>query len=273
MDATPHHDRETEDSGCLTGSFQNSKIVFESTPNATPTSSFEVSRKRKVGQPNLTNIAEVGLDTPQFSSTLNESLLNNLEKFKISPSYSEEKPTKYVKLNDCKATQSTPVKVEKQPQSAYYNESPYKEAIDILYPTKPVINARKTLTPQKGSGVKRIFSPAKKRLFEPIVRVDPMKYFKGNSIILGKIFENLSDGDLYRVSMVSKSWKGALLYDMRAYGRYQGFIEKQKVNKENYSITPPDSPPSPDSPPVSPSRQAFHAYTKVIPCIYTLNSK
>lgn len=126
-----------------------------------------------------------------------------------------------------------------------------------------MIQPRKTLTPQKGGiGSKRIFSPAKKRLFEP-TRVDPMKYFKGNSIVLGKIFENLSDGDLYRVSLVSKNWNGAVLSDRKACTRYQGFVERQKVNKENYSITPPDSPPSPDSPPVSPGRQRFHAYTKV----------
>lgn len=268
MDVTPvGKEKEAEDSGCFTGSFQNSKISFESTPNTTPTSSLDVSRKRKaihLAPPSRTNITEV-CPKPQFSSTLNESLLDNLEKCSITPNFymerSDEKPVKYVKLSDCKPTPSTPVK--EKPQGAYYNESPYKEAIEILYPTKPVIPARKILTPQKGNGLKRICSPAKKRLFEP-ARVDPMKYFKGNAIVLSKIFGNLSDGDLFRVSMVSKSWNLGLLSDRRAWTRYQGFVERQKVNKENYTVTPPDSPPSPDSPPVSPGRQQFHAYTKVI---------
>lgn len=274
MDLTPNQEAHvSEDSGCLTGSFQNSNIAFESTPNTTPTSSLDLSRKRKasfLAAPSLTNITEV-CPKPQFSSTLNESLLlNNLEQCRISPKYyverdEEEKPVKYVKLNDCKSTTPlTPVK-EKQSQSGYYNESPFKEALDILYPNKPVINAKKAATPQKhlvSSVAKRVFSPAKKRLFEP-VRVDPMKYFKGNSLVLEKLFENLSDGDLYRVSMVSKSWNGALLCDRKAYARYLGFVERQRVDKENYTITPPDSPPSPVSPPVSPSRQQFHAITKV----------
>lgn len=280
--ATPHQDAtETDDSGCFTGSFQNSKITFESTPNSTPTSSLDLSsRKRKATSflvPPSSSLINIPENCPIFSSTLNESILNNLEKCQISPEVyssgidddSVEKPVKYVKLN------STPVKENKTQNVAYCNKSsPYrKEAIDILYPSKPVI-PRKLLTPQKygssGSSVdssggvkKRIFSPAKKRLFEPVIRVDPMKYFKGNSIILGKIFANLSDGDLYRVSMVSKEWKRALGYDRKVFNRYQNFVGKHKVNKENYSITPPDSPPSPDSPAVSPGSRQFYAFYKV----------
>lgn len=249
MDVTPYQERETEDSGCHTGSFENSRIPFESTPNITPTTSLEVSRKRKAP---LINIPET-CPTPQFSSTLNESLLN-LEKCTITPNYYVErselnfdtKPSKYAKFND------TPVKEKVQ--------SPYKEAIDILYPAKPVISGRKT--PQKVNSAKRIFSPAKKRLFAP-TRVDPMRYFAWNSLILEKIFENLSDGDLFRISMVSKTWNKALMNDAKASVRYQDFVERHRVNKENYSVTPPDSPPSPDSPPVSPGRLRFHAYAKI----------
>lgn len=265
MDVTPCQDTETEDSGCLTGSFENSKIPFESTPNATPTTSLEVSRKRKAFllAPPLTNIPET-CPTPQFSSTLNESLLN-LDKCTITPNYYVErselnfdaKPSKYAKFNDNKPV--TPVK--EKVQSTYY-ESPYKEACDILYPAKPVVSGRKTLTPQKVNGVKRIFSPAKKRLFGP-TRVDPMLYFVGKSPILEKIFENVSNGDLFRISMVSKTWNEALMSDAKASVRYRDFIEKHRVNKENYSVTPPDSPSSPDSPPVSPGRLQFHAYTKI----------
>lgn len=274
MDGTPNSlEKEAEDSGCFTSSFQNSKITFESTPNTTPNSSLDLSRKRKgslLATPSLINIAEI-CPKPHFSSTFNESLLNNLEKCSITPSYyletSEEKPVKYMKLSDNKPTPSTPVK--DKPHSSFYNESPYKETLDILYPTKRVIPARKTLTPQKGNSSKKIFSPAKKRLFEP-TRVDPMKYFKGNAIVLSKIFENLSDGDLYRTSMVNKNWKEALFSDRKAHTRYLGFLERHKINKENYTITPPDSPASPESPPVSPSRQQFHAYTKVTMFILAL---
>lgn len=112
MDASPSgQEIETEDSGCFTGSFQNSKITYESTPNSTPNSSLDLStRKRKavlLAPRSLTDIAEV-CPRPQFSSTLNESLLlDNLEKCRISPNYyvercEDEKPVKYAKLDDCR---------------------------------------------------------------------------------------------------------------------------------------------------------------------------
>lgn len=262
MEVTPGQGTQVEqDSGCFTASFENVKIPFESTPNDTP----KTSRKRKATLLQPPSLAQV-CPTPQFSSTLNESLLNNLEKCTITPQFYADRTelsfehSKYVKLNDSQPTPSTPVK--EKSQNTYYLKSPYKEAIDILYPAKVGIPASKSLAPPKRIGANRIFSPAKKRLFESD-RVDPMKRFGGIEVILRKIFEYLSDGDLYRISMVSKTWNTALLTERRASARYKDFVEKHKVNKENYSITPSDSPPSPDSPPVSPGRLQFHAFTKV----------
>lgn len=239
MESTPNV---SEDSGCVLGSFEAS---FESTPNTTMPS----IRKRKVESVGLTDIA-----TPQFSSTMNESLLDKIEKCKITPCL-EAKPAKLAKFD----SKSTPIK-----ERGCYSESPLKEAIDILYPTKPSVPLRKSATPQKVFGGKKIYSPAKKRLFnETSLKKDPMKYFAGHSLIIAKIFANLSGGDLYRVSLVSKTWNTALFSDTRAYNRYKDYIDSQKINKENYSITPPNSPPSPDSPPVSPGSRQFHAYMKL----------
>lgn len=268
----------SEDSGCLTGSFQNSTIPFESTPvNFTPAT----SRKRKVSYSShskLENISET-YATPQFSSTLNESLLNNIEKISITPNYYVErkelqfeqklmskcqKPnTGNTKTQSAPATPIKQIKAEaEKSHSVKSNDSPYKEVLDIVYPT---IVPRKSVTPQKySSGVKRYCSPAKKRLFDAsCMRVDPIRHFKGNSLILSNILSYLDDRDLCRMKMVSRSWSNAVDSDKKAAERCKIYLEGCKINKENRFLVSPDSPPSPESPPVSPGSQKFHRFTKV----------
>lgn len=284
MDFTPQPSSMniSDDSGCLTGSFSNSR--FESTPTHpettyTPTSSFKPSRKRKISHCDrkLANISEI-YPSPQFSSTFNDSLSAHLEKCTLTPNFYVERADfddiqqveSHKKQKSCSAP-ATPMKQVKTDEANYYRpvpvtvESPYKEAIDILYPEKPKISGKKTSTPQKFS--KRIFSPAKKRLFSinsPAVRVDPIRRFQGESLILSKIFALLSDSDLCRARTVSSLWCKAIDNDADASRRHRKYIEVTYKNKENQTYTPPDSPPSsPESPPVSPKSQNFHQYTKV----------
>lgn len=309
MDFTPQPNAVniSEDSGCFTGSFDNSRIPFESTPNyaktaphSTPTSSLvsNTSRKRKISHAEYTvtrRLAEISeiCPSPQFCSTLNESLVNNLEKCSITANFYTERPelvfeenppAKVHKLSECKSkahsAPATPIKQMKnedfcsetsRAQSSYYkippviNESPYKETLDIIYPVKPTVPAKKSSTPQKYNFfTKRVHSPAKKRLFEQAdIRIDPFKFFKGNILVISKIISMVSDKDLCRMRTVSKLWCEVVDGDTKTCERYRGFTQQQKVNKENRSYTPPDSPPSPDSPPVSPGRRQFHRWTKV----------
>ncbi|KAJ8981924.1 hypothetical protein NQ317_002094 [Molorchus minor] len=85
MENTPNS---CSDSGCY---FDTSRSLFESTPKAesecTPLST--ASRKRKASYfenfkaKNLADVIELSPTSPQFSSTFNESLSNNLEKFHL----------------------------------------------------------------------------------------------------------------------------------------------------------------------------------------------
>lgn len=143
------------------------------------------------------------------------------------------------------------------------------ERAELLYSNlKPVSPPPKLKTPQKfQESLKKYNSPIKKRLFEPSsVRFDPfvLLYKKNNYInIACKIFSYLADSDLYNVSMVSTTWKGALMADQLAYGRFYSYVERHRSNKENYLVRSPKALESPGSPPVSPGREKFYRCTKV----------
>lgn len=143
------------------------------------------------------------------------------------------------------------------------------ERAELLYSNlKPVSPPPKLKTPQKfQESLKKYNSPIKKRLFEPsLVRIDPfvLLYKKNNYInIACEIFSYLADSDLYNVSMVSRTWKGALMADQMAYARYYSYVERHRSNKENYWVGSPKAFDSPGSPPVSPGREKFYRCTKV----------
>lgn len=274
----------SEDSGCLTGSFEQSSIPFESTPNYNrhPEVIFTSStlQKRKVSQTEflsshnrLENISET-CPSPKFCSTLNESLLHNVENISITPSfYVERKELQFEDESFKSKMQSTPATPIKQlitdidkPHAVKPNESPCKEILDIVYSVKPPVVQRKSVTPQKygSSSSKRFYSPMKRRLFDYSgVALDPIKYFKGHNLILSRIFSFMRGIDLCRMKRVSKSWSNAIDRDRYAIERYNEFLEKRRRDKENRSLTPPGTPPSPDSPPVSPGSRTFHRFTKV----------
>lgn len=142
------------------------------------------------------------------------------------------------------------------------------ERAEILYSNLKPISPPKLKTPQKfRESLKKWSSPAKKRLFERSpARIDPLVLFcKKNNYrnIVSNIFGYLGDSDLYNVSMVSTTWKGALMADRTAYGRYYAYVERHKSNKENYYVCSPKLVESPGSPPVSPGREKFYRCTKV----------
>lgn len=127
-------------------------------------------------------------------------------------------------------------------QISVHTQSPLnKEAYDILYPDLPPLES-KSLTPQKikdrfdkASGVakKCLFTHSKRELFKQIVT---------NPIIMSKIFKELSNGDLYRLSQVSESLKHSILLDFESSQRYHNYMKSFCKYKENYRITPPSSP-------------------------------
>lgn len=97
--------------------------------------------------------------------------------------------------------------------------SPLKEQHDILYPTlKPLDQMRKHLTPQKFKGPNSI--PVKKRVYVPetTTRISLMKVLH-NDVVMDHVFKYLSNGDLFRVSMVSRGFRDALLTNFTASNR------------------------------------------------------
>ncbi|XP_044762901.1 uncharacterized protein LOC123319901 [Coccinella septempunctata] len=290
MEATPVSHQLSEDSGCISGSFSTSAI-FGSTPSTeftTPTSHVN-SRKRKYNQSffaakKLQDVIESTpcTSSPIFSSTLNESLVDNLENFHIRTSCPLDLGTSSIhdKSRDsyCKKKISFPATPEKRIgyieeakkfKSDYYfnlkvSESPVKEAHDILYANlKP--NVRKPFSPFKFRDCsEKLASPAKKCLFETHEKLRTQKLFSqvvSNPVIMSVMYKYLSNGDIYRLSHVSASLKDAILTHAEARKRYEVFMEVHKQNKENYQRTPPSSPEKSDSPPGSPSR--FNEYVKI----------
>ncbi|KAK9874328.1 hypothetical protein WA026_002678 [Henosepilachna vigintioctopunctata] len=291
MEATPVSNQLPEDSGCVSGSFSSSSI-FGSTPKddfATP--NFPTaSRKRKFGQMQLNarrlqDVIESCPSTPQFSSTLNESLVNNLENIHIKASIYSEKKNSFAESTrrDFSVLKTPPLCAPATPEKrigsfddvkklkpGVYNlkvvkESPVKEAHDILYANLKSNIIRKTFSPSKfRENLEKCSSPAKKCLFDSSEKSKFLKLFyevTTNSVIMSVLLPYLSDGDLYRLSLVSPSLKRAILMNFEARNRFEIFMEVHRENKENYRITPPRSPEKCDSPPGSPSR--FNEYFKI----------
>lgn len=274
MDYTPKCES-YGDSGHVSASFDASSKLFESTPetetDSTP-SLISNPKKRKaqycdIRSRKLNDLLHSCPSTPQASSTLNESLSTEFENIKIEQNYFDigdyvEPAQKFLKTNGCdkivtppstpeahmKAFDCTPKKSSsfQKCSSACSVPSPLKEQHDILYPNlKPLDPLRKPLTPQKfrekldkigqnSTPFKRsLFVSRDNRLFSRILT---------NDVVMGKIFEYLSNGDLFRVSMVSTGFRVALSRNAKAGHRYQTYRESHKKNKENYKITPPSSP-------------------------------
>ncbi|KAL1501778.1 hypothetical protein ABEB36_007043 [Hypothenemus hampei] len=261
--------------------------IFKSTPKnnneITPSVCSSNPKKRKLTYSdirgrNLENLLEIYPTTPQASSTLNESLTKEFENIKIEQSYLEsyyESAPKYIKTNGYerlvtppatpkshfKAFESTPKKLSLFPRtsSACSVPSPLKEQHDILYPNltplKKPFSSQKFLKQSPRNRPIESFTTEKK-LFNQILN---------NDIIMDQVFKYLSNGDLFRVSMVSGDFQEALNRNLNASQRYILYKESHKVNKENYKITPPSSPESKSVfsvGSVSPGRQKFAEFVE-----------
>lgn len=137
-----------------------------------------------------------------------------------------------------------------------------KEAYGILYPYLPPLEScKKPLTPQKFK--EKSTTQAKKCLFS-VSQHSLFKRVFSNAVIVANIFRYMSDGDLYRLSMVSPSLKNSLALDVTAYGRYKRFSCDHKSSKENYRITPPKSPRKEDgAAEASPGSKNFYYFYDV----------
>lgn len=245
----------------LSSSFYSSNL-FESTPKAQPDRLFtSSSKKRKVQYSDIRIRRGDSLEpSPSTTPDLNassECLSKNFENFKIEQNYFnvdnwDEPATKYFKNNGCekivtppstpefhsKTFESTPKKSESflKYASACSVASPLKEQHDILYPS---------LKPLKPLKIKERFDRIgyNSTLFKSNVVRDSKKFreFISNDVIMEKVFSYLSDGDLFRVSMIP-SFKDAISRNLKITERYEKFKECHKNNKENYKITPPSSP-------------------------------
>ncbi|XP_019869150.1 uncharacterized protein LOC109597814 [Aethina tumida] len=253
MDFTPKHHTTTEDSGLVSSSFDSS--FNQSTPNL-----GALPRKRKIF---------ASLDSPsspKFSSTFNESLTDQLKSVNLRSEY-ERHSKVFCEEGTFKKIHSTPCTPEKQikttdslrrPSSFVKcpEESPLKEARNILYPN---LMPRKILSPLKFS-LDKFKSPAKKCLF--VSRQDLLQRVITNDVIMANIFKYLSNGDIFRMTKVSDSFKRSVLKDRNACIRFNDFKEKNRKNKENYMITPPSSPEKVEESPPSPNSRNFRSFYK-----------
>ncbi|KAB0791197.1 hypothetical protein PPYR_02997 [Photinus pyralis] len=293
----------SEDSGCvISQSDKSSSVGFSYTE--TPTSALPTSRKRKFSQDTYSQSHEWTFTFEEsnannfMSSTLNESLTKSLEKcnlytpnFYIERSPSEKSEKRY-KLDDSpefqpktRSAPSTPTKhledqelspnckSKSEPLSYCYYTPDVKlgnqEKFALLYPNiHPTVSPTKLKTPEKlREFLKKLNSPAKKRLFEPAERptTDPIVLFtvKYNvRHVVAMIFDYLSPRDLCTISRVSKVWRRALLHDHKAFPRYYTYSQEYNSNKENVG----DSFcfREPDTPPLSPDTDSFRRCTKIV---------
>lgn len=284
-------------SGCTSGSFSrssflsrrssNSRSFFESTPNQI-TPILDTSRKRKYESEGLKtrrleDVIESVSSPPQFSSTLNDSLINNFENCQIKPSvFSQENDQsyeKYFKVANRKIVKcshpTTPNKlnsyseIKKPLLNSYFSpkiiDSPQKEANEILY-AHIRNSATKIYSPQKFSICGKLLSPAKKCLFEDLECQKTFNLFQkvvSSPVIMAVIFSNLSNGDIYRASLAHPMFKRAIAQNAKVRLEHQIFLEKHKRNKENYQITPPGSPEKSNSPPSSPNSKNFKDFIQI----------
>ncbi|CAH0549269.1 unnamed protein product [Brassicogethes aeneus] len=267
MEFTPNTTYNASDSGHVS-SFDNSLSFYGSSSTET-TPLTNLSRKRKfnyeIPKRNLTDV----LESPHcFNSTFNESLSSKFSNCHIKNDLFNDIQHNKVFKRDVSTIQKihsapcTPVKQVKIGGNTrsfvkcYPEESPLKEARSILYPKlKPLEPPRRILSPLK---LKKFDSPAKKCLF-----LNPKALLQKvitNSVIMSVVLKNLSNGDLYRLSKVSESFRQAINNDLSAVIRLRFFDEKHKKNKENYQITPPPSPEKCTETPPSPSNRNFKLF-------------
>ncbi|XP_050505714.1 uncharacterized protein LOC126883985 [Diabrotica virgifera virgifera] len=214
------------------------------------------NRKRKASCIEFENLEK----SPPFSSTLNESFMNNfdevLKKGLDSPAQRTSKshrtneqkkfysvpntPDQQIKYGrDTLAKSNTNSFVKNFSQFGMQSQSPlHKEAYEILYPELPPLECKKSTTPLK---IDKSNLQAKKRLFyKP--QQNLLNKIISNHVIMNKILKDLSNGDLYRLAKVSKAFKEAILRDIDASIRFAVSTDYYKGYKENYRITPPTSP-------------------------------
>ncbi|XP_076256637.1 uncharacterized protein LOC143193996 [Rhynchophorus ferrugineus] len=254
----------------------NRSNIYESTPKTDSSVLCNVSKKRKFTETKSRRKLVDSLESPSVNIS-NESLSHKFQNINIESSYCVSGPAfKYYKSNGCEKIETPPSTPEsiiksfdtpKKPilfqkcSSASSVPSPLKEQHGILYPDlKPLVPQRKPLTPQKlrekinkDPVLSRKIVSKEDRLIHEILT---------NDVIMGKIFYHISDGDLFRISMVSRCFRNSLERNFSARKRFENFKENHKKNKENYKITPPSSPESKQCyEPVSPRSQKFKEYT------------
>ncbi|CAG9857464.1 unnamed protein product [Phyllotreta striolata] len=203
------------------------------------------NRKRKASYNEKISSDEKDLYSPQLSSTLNDSMeLVNKDFANRKFSSVPNTPEQHVKHNRGEPVHkraNTSSFVKHFSQIGIHSQSPLRrEAYDILYPELPSLEpAKRPQTPSNGD--KTGPNPAKKRLFQP-ARIRPLTQILSNTLIMNKILRQLSNGDLYRLAKVSTRFRNAIANDFEAYPRYVEFLRAYKHQKENYKITPPNSP-------------------------------
>ncbi|CAG9770751.1 unnamed protein product [Ceutorhynchus assimilis] len=298
MDFTPKNDDSSQMS-----SYDMSPKIYESTPKteteSTPHSLYNNHKKRKIQYCDikgrkLEDLLELGSNSPQASSTLNDSLTNKFENIQIEKNCfniesCEERSQKYFKTNGCERLVTPPSTPEFQrfehtarntplfqrcSTSACSVPSPLKEQHDILYPTlKSLEPMKKPLTPQKfKEKIGQNSTPLATRF---IPQDNLLKKVLGNNLIMGKVFEYLSNGDLFRVCMVSTDFKNAVHTNYKATLRCGNYKQFHRTNKENYKITPPSSPESNNLFPegsVSPNSQKFAEFAETAHNIFPTQS-
>lgn len=121
-----------------------------------------------------------------------------------------------------------------------YIESPRLEAQQLLYPNLKEVKSSPNL--KLGRDI-LLNSSAKKALFLTSTFYNIVR----TPVIMENIFQYLSNGDLYRFGMVSKCCLKAIESNKLTNERYLAYKEIYKVNKENYRITPPNSPEKNDT--------------------------
>ncbi|XP_072388211.1 uncharacterized protein [Diabrotica undecimpunctata] len=220
------------------------------------------NRKRKASyiEPYRKNLfGSLEKKSPPFSSTLNESFMNNFDKVlkkgldspvqRTSKSHKTNEKTFYSVPNtpdqqmkydrDTFGKSNTNSFVKNFSQFGMQSQSPlHKEAYEILYPELPSLECKKPITPLK---IDKSNLQAKKRLFyKP--QQNLLNKIISNHVIMNKILKDLSNGDLYRLAKVSTGFKQAILRDTDASVRFAVYTDYYKDHKENYRITPPTSP-------------------------------
>lgn len=166
--------------------------------------------------------------SPALSSTLNESLIANLKDICLVPNT----PEKQISLTTTVVS------------------SPIQESRKILYSNIKIVKPERE---RKSILRSKFVASNSQNLLVKILNIN---------VIMDVILKYLSGGDLYRFSLVSKSFHEALERNKDAFLRYQTFKHNYKDNKENYVITPPGSPDKCESPPRTNS-ETFNKFVRV----------